>query len=203
LERSEYDTIYHEHLCYFTVTTLERLTRSAGLHIVQVDRVSVHGGSLRVEARRAEGEARPSQVVERWMADEAQAGLQDRERYRAFASAVERNRERLVDLISRLVGAGSRVAAYGAAAKGNTLLNYCGIDATQVSFVVDRSPLKIGLLTPGMHLPVRPVSALEEDPPDYVLLLAWNLADEIMSQQAAFQRGGGRFVIPIPEPRMA
>ncbi len=132
--------------------------------------------------------------------DEQRAGLLSGERFRRFAREVEANRDALVALLRRLRAEGKRVAAYGAPAKGNTLLNYCGIGTDLVACTFDKSPHKVGRYTPGMHLPVLPVSAIAERCPDYLLLLAWNFADEIMAQQAAYRGRGGRFIIPIPTP---
>ncbi len=197
LERLEYDTIYHEHLCYFTVTSLARLAEAAGLSIVHVDRVPVHGGSLRVYMRvgGTHGD-QPRQV----MKDENARGLSDYETWHAWASMVARNRHELRLVLEDLRSRGKSVAGYGAPAKGNTLLNYCGIDPTLVPYTVDKNPLKVGRLTPGTHIPVKPVDVLLRDRPHYVLILAWNFADEIMEQQTAYREQGGRFIIPVPTP---
>jgi hypothetical protein len=202
LDRLEYDTIYHEHLCYFSVTTLVQLCDAVGLAIRRIDRVPVHGGSLRLfagDATRA-GDHAPS--VRALAAEEAARGLTSPRLYDDLAVKVGANRRALRALIEELVTAGCSVAAYGAPAKGNTLLNYCGIDARQIAFTVDRNPLKVGRYTPGTHIPVLPVPALLERRPDYVLVLAWNFADEIMAQQQEYRRRGGRFIIPIPQPRI-
>ena len=197
LDRLEYDTIYHEHLCYFSVTALERLCESAGLGIARVDRVPVHGGSLRIYAAAQEDHA--AGAVE--MAEaERSAGLASIERYRGFAQEVARNRELLRNLLCRLRAEGRSIAGYGAPAKGNTLLNYCGIDTSLLPYTVDKNERKVGLYTPGMHIPVRPVSALLEEQPDDVLILAWNFAAEIMSQQQTYRTRGGHFITPVPEP---
>lgn len=199
LERVEYDTVYHEHLCYFSVTALQRLGESAGLGIVRVDEVPVHGGSVRVWFRKG---AHAGPTTRRFLEAEQQNGLATYAAWERFAERTRAQREELCALLRRLTAEGKRVAAYGAPAKGNTLLNYCGIGADLVPYTVDRNPLKVGTFTPGMHLPVRPVSALLEDMPDYVLILAWNFADEIMEQQAAYSAAGGRFIVPIPAPRI-
>lgn len=202
VDRLEYDTIYHEHLCYFSVTTLLRLFERAGLRITRVRHVPVHGGSLRVygrpsATRRAHGE---DAVV---MAElEAALGFTSLSLYSALSRAVEKNREALLALLDNLRSRGKSIAAYGAPAKGNTLLSYCGIDAELIPFTVDQSPLKVGTLTPGTHIPVLAVETLLDRRPDYVLILAWNFAEEIMRQQAEYAAGGGRFIIPIPEPRI-
>jgi SAM-dependent methyltransferase len=197
LDRLEYDTVYHEHLCYFSVMALQKLCENAGLGIARIDRVPVHGGSLRVYAAVQTGHGADAMEM---AAAERQAGLNSIGRYRKFAADVERNRGLLRKLLSDLRSEGRSIAAYGAPAKGNTLLNYCGIDTSWLPFTVDKNELKVGLHTPGMHIPVRPVSALLEAQPDGVLILAWNFASEIMSQQQAYRDRGGRFITPVPEP---
>ncbi|MCL4867261.1 MAG: hypothetical protein KJZ47_15315, partial [Gemmatimonadales bacterium] len=202
LERLEFDTIYHEHLCYFSITALARIAEQAGLALVRVDRVPVHGGSVRVYAAPAAtvgGHAEPVRVL---MEDEAASGLTGMPALRRFAEGSARTRTALVELLAGLRGKGARIAAYGAPAKGNTLLNYCRIGSDMVGYTVDRSALKQGRYTPGQHLRVEPVERLLEDQPDYVLILAWNFADEIMAQQAEYRRRGGRFILPLPEPRV-
>lgn len=198
--RGEYDTVYHEHLSYFSLTALSRIATEAGLSVVGVDEVPVHGGSIRVRFGTSHA-AEPG--VERLLAREREAALTSYEGWRAFGAAASRNREALVGLLESLQADGSTIAAYGAPAKGNTLLNFCGIGTGLVPWTVDRNPLKVGLYTPGMHLPVLPVDAIAGRRPDYLLILAWNFAEEIMRQQSAFESSGGRFIVPIPEPRVA
>lgn len=202
VERLEYDTIYHEHLCYFSVTALLRIAEEAGLWIVRVDRVPVHGGSIRVHAAPAVARRGHAAEVLAMAKGETSAGLTELASLQRFADRTATHRQALLALLRQLRAGGARIAAYGAPAKGNTLLNYCGIGTDLVAFTVDRSPLKQGLLTPGMHLPVRPVEALLEEQPDYALLLPWNFADEIVAQQAEYIRRGGRFILPLPEPRI-
>lgn len=202
LDRLEYDTVYHEHLCYFSVTALARLCDAVGLSIARVDRVAVHGGSLRIYAGRMEKYGAHGRDAQALMAAEAQAGLTQAATYRAFADRVVAHRERLCGLLTDLVESGHSLAGYGAPAKGNTLLNYCQIGTGLLPYTVDRSPHKVGRFTPGMHLPVLPVSALLDRQPDYTVILAWNFADEIMRQQQAYAARGGRFILPLPEPRV-
>jgi len=202
VERLEYDTVYHEHLCYFSVSALLRLCEAVGLVLTRVDRVPVHGGSLRVYAARWEHAGAHAADVRAIVEAERRDGLTDLARFQRFAAEVQENRRVLVALLDRLRTEGKSVAGYGAPAKGNTLLNYCAIDSRLLPYTVDKSPLKVGLFTPGMHIPVLPVGALLERQPDYVLILAWNFADEIMRQQEEYRRRGGRFILPIPEPRI-
>jgi 2-polyprenyl-3-methyl-5-hydroxy-6-metoxy-1,4-benzoquinol methylase len=202
LDRLEYDTIYHEHLCYFSVSTLMRLCDAVGLSIVRMDYVPVHGGSLRMYAGRQEQYGSHAKNVEAWAEEERGVGLNTFTRYDRFAADVKNNRQAILDLLKTLKREGKTVAGYGAPAKGNTLLNYCGIDTHLIPYTVDKNPMKIGLYTPGVHIPVLSVSTLIERQPDYVLILAWNFAQEIIRQQQEYRNRGGRFIIPIPEPRV-
>jgi SAM-dependent methyltransferase len=199
LERGEYDTIYHEHLSYFSVTSLARVAEAAGLSVDSVERVPVHGGSIRVAFRKggAHG-AHPMVMMNMERAD----GLTSLERWQEFGKEAERNRTDLLRLLDGLRANGQTVAGYGAPAKGNTLLNYCGIGVDRIPWTVDRNPLKVGRFTPGMHIPVLPVETVMERRPDCLLILPWNFADEIQRQQRAFAAAGGRFIIPIPTPRV-
>jgi hypothetical protein len=174
----------------------------AGLSIVRMDRVPVHGGSLRMFAAPVAHAGGHAAAVLAMADEERQAGLTSLARFESWAAAVRRNREAILELLGSLRASGHTIAAYGAPAKGNTLLNYCGIGRDLLDFTVDRSPLKVGLFTPGAHLPVLPVGTLLERQPDYVLILAWNFADEIVDQQSEYRKRGGRFILPIPEPRI-
>ncbi len=199
LDKLEYDTIYHEHLSYFSVLALADAFGRAGLGIFDVQYHAVHGGTIRVLARAGSGHG---PVVATMTQGERARGLDRRDTYLEFARRVEGNRTALVALLRDLRRQGKRIAAYGAPAKGNTLLNYCRIGTDLVEYTVDRNPLKVGKLTPGMHLPVRPRETLEQDRPDFALILPWNLTDEIMEQEAGYRRLGGRFLVPIPEPKI-
>jgi SAM-dependent methyltransferase len=202
IEKLEYDTVYHEHLCYFSVTALRTLCESAGLSLVAVDRMPVHGGSIRMYAGRRERYPEHSAQALAMIQEEETLGLTTLPRFERFAADVEENRRTVRDLVTSLVESGKRVVGYGAPAKGNTLLNYCAISTDLLPYTVDKSSLKVGRYTPGMHLPVRPTSTLLDEQPDYVMILAWNFADEIMRQQSEYASRGGRFIIPIPSPRI-
>lgn len=203
IDRVEFDTIYHEHLSYFSMTTLDSLCRSEGLAITDVERLEIHGGSLRIFVQKAGESTRPSRAVEPLLEEERNWGAGELTFYRDFASKVQILKEDLLRILQRLKAEGARLAAYGASAKGSTLLNSFRIDQTLLDFVVDRNTAKQGLFTPGAHLPVYAPAKLLEAMPQYCLLLTWNFADEILKQQAEYQRRGGRFVIPLPEPRLA
>ncbi|HEV2032721.1 MAG TPA: class I SAM-dependent methyltransferase [Candidatus Dormibacteraeota bacterium] len=197
IERLEFDTIYHEHLCYYSLTALRPLLERHRLKIVDVHEIPLHGGSLQVHAAYS-GE--PSARVHKLLEEERNAGIGAREFYRDFGEKVRRLRTELVRFLDELKSDGSRIAAYGASAKGSTLLNYCGIGPRTLEFVADRSTMKQGLYTPGTHLKVMAPEALLETRPDHVLLLTWNFADEILEQQDAYRKQGGKFIIPVPEP---
>ncbi len=202
LDRMEYDTIYHEHLCYFSINTLRRICDSVSLSIVRVDHLPVHGGSLRMYAGRREKYSNHAREVLRSAEEERRAGFTEIARYKKLALEVEKNRREIRSLLESLKRERKRVAGYGAPAKGNTLLNYCHIDSRLIPFTVDKNPMKVGLYTPGMHIPVLPVSSLLAFQPDYVMILAWNFAEEIIRQLEEYRSQGGRFILPIPEPKV-
>jgi SAM-dependent methyltransferase len=199
IERLEFDTIYHEHLCYYSLSSLTPLFARHGLKIVDVEEIPLHGGSLQVHAALS-GE--PSARVRRLAEDEQAAGVGSRGFYQDFGDKVRRLREDLRAVLSDLKLEGNRIAAYGASAKGSTLLNYCAIGRETLDFVADRSTVKQGLYTPGTHLRIVPPEALVAERPDQVLLLTWNFADEILVQQSDYRKQGGRFIIPVPEPTL-
>jgi SAM-dependent methyltransferase len=195
----EFDTIYHEHLCYFSLTALTQLFHRHGLSVQEVERLPIHGGSLRLFVGHGHFQ---TAAVRDLLAVEADWGITRFEAYQDFGRRVEKLKTDLVTFLHRVKAQGQRVAAYGASAKGATLLNYFGIGRETLEFVVDRSSVKQGLYTPGTHLPIYAPEKLLEDKPHYALLLTWNFADEIIAQQAAYRRQGGRFIIPVPEVRV-
>lgn len=199
LEKLEFDTIYHEHLCYFSLIALQALFKRHGLTVVDVAQLPIHGGSLQLFL---ESGGEPSAAVRRILNEERTMGLDRLAFYNDFGARVEALKTDLRALLGGLKGDGKRLAAYGASAKGSTLLNYCGIGSETLDFVVDRSTVKQGLYTPGTHLPILAPEAVQDRRPDYLLLLVWNLADEIFEQQRAYSGQGGRFIIPVPEPKV-
>jgi SAM-dependent methyltransferase len=198
IDQVEFDTIYHEHLCYFSLTALTALFKRNGLQVQDVERVPIHGGSLRLFVGRT-GSQESSDVVAELLRQEHDRGIDRLAFYTDFAHRVENLKTSLRDLLIQLKRERRRVAAYGAAAKGTTLLNYFQIGPEMLEFVADRSTYKHNRYTPGTHLPIFSPDKLMREKPDYVLLLSWNFANEILEQQRAFRQQGGRFIIPIPE----
>ncbi|HEX9628865.1 MAG TPA: class I SAM-dependent methyltransferase, partial [Pyrinomonadaceae bacterium] len=197
VDRCEFDTIYHEHLSYFSITALTRLFERHGLMIQNVERLPIHGGSLRLFVTAVGAVQAPS--VRELLEEESGWGVDSLEFYRGFAARVEQLKAELRNFIARLKEQNQRLAAYGAAAKGSTLLNYFQIGREALDFVVDRSTHKQGRYMPGVHLPICSPARLLEEMPSHVLLLTWNFTDEILEQQAEYRHRGGRFIIPIPE----
>jgi hypothetical protein len=199
VDQNQFDTIYHEHFSYFSLLTAERIFEHHGMTIFDVEELWSHGGSLRIYAGHTE-ERRPltDRVIELHNREIA-AGYDRLETYLGYTQRVVRTKHRLLEFLIGAKAAGKTVAAYGAPGKGNTLLNYCGIRTDFLDYACDRNPYKHGRLTPGTHIPIFPPEQLAETKPDYVLILPWNLRDEIVAQLAYVREWGGRFVVPIPE----
>lgn len=202
IDHTEFDQVYHEHKCYFSLTSFQRLCAQFGLAVTRVERLAMHGGSLRVFLGHA-AFAAPDETVAQMLKQENAWGVSTAVPYALFAERTEERKRNLLKLLQDLKAQGKRIAIYGASAKGTTLMNYCGITKDLVDYIVDRSTLKQGKYTPGTHLKIEPVEHLMTDKPDYVLLLTWNFAEEIMEQQRAFREAGGKFIIPVPEIRIA
>lgn len=202
VQKNEFDTIYHEHLSVFSVKSLVDLLRFFEMEIFEIERLPIHGGSMRVYSRKKRGSTEVSPTVAEWLLREEDAELCSSETYVAFAESVRRIKEELLALLRQLKQGGKKIIGYGAPAKGSTLLNYYEIGRDTLDYLVDKNPLKHGLYSPGTHIPIVEPERIAEDPPDYMLILAWNFADEIMAQQQAFRERGGKFILPIPEPRV-
>ena len=198
IERRQYDTIYHEHYSYLSLLTASRALETAGLRVLDVEELSTHGGSLRVHARPAAVGGEPSERVKAVLEAEAVAGLHTAAGHEGFAHEVLRIKSDLVEFLVGAARAGKSVAGYGAPGKGNTLLNHCGIRSDLLAYTVDRSPVKQGKFLPGTHIPIYPPERIAQTKPDYILVLPWNLRDEISQQLDYVRSWGGRLVFPIP-----
>jgi len=198
IERRQYDTIYHEHFSYLTLLTATRALETAGLRVVDVDELSTHGGSLRVHARPAQSAGESTERVKSVLDDEAAAGLHTVGGHEGFAADVLKIKSDLLEFLLAAARDGKSVAGYGAPGKGNTLLNHCGIRSDLLSYTVDRSPVKQGKFLPGTHIPIHAPERLAQTKPDYVLVLPWNLRDELTEQLDYVRHWGGRLVFPIP-----
>ncbi len=199
IEKLEFDTIYHEHLCYFSLSALTALFARHDLRIVHAEEVAIHGGTIRIFAEHASRGTPLSEQVKKLLARERELGMTSERYYTSFSQRVTALKEQLRTTLADLKRQGKRIAAYGAAAKGSTLLNYFGIGADVIDFVADRSTYKQGKLMPGVHIPIVAPERLLRDQPDYVLLLVWNFADEVMAQQREYRGKGGRFIVPVPQ----
>ena len=201
IERTEFDTIYHEHLFYFSLLAVGRPFEEAGLTLFDVEELPTHGGSLRIYARHTTDESKPvSASLASLREQEREAGLERLDTYKRFDERVREVKRNLLEFLIDAKRAGKSIVGYGAPAKGNTLLNYCGIRGDFLDYVVDRSPHKQGRFLPGTHLAIRDPDEVARTKPDYLLLLAWNLKDEIIEQMGHVRAFGCRFVVPIPEP---
>jgi hypothetical protein len=199
MTRRQFDTIYHEHFQYLSLMTASSALATHGLAVIDVEEITAQGGSLRVYAQRREDAGEPSPKVSHVLAAEQEAGLATLAPYLRFPRQIAAVKLQLLAFLVAARQAGKGVVAYGAAAKGNTLLNSCGIDCDLVDYAVDRSPHKQGLFLPGSRIPIYHPDRVLETKPDYLLILAWNLRDEIASQMSVIRDWGGRFVVPIPE----
>ena len=198
LEGLQYDTIYHEHFGYFSLTTIREVFAAHGLSVIDVEELASHGGSLRVYAAHTSEGRQASSTVAELIARERSEGLLDQERYHRFARDVEESKRALLDLLIELRRAGKQVVGYGAPGKGNTLLNYCGIRTDFLDYTVDRNPYKHGRFTPGTHIPIEAPERIAETRPDAIVILPWNLAKEIAAQLAYTKEWGAKLIVPIP-----
>lgn len=197
LDHTEFDQIYHEHMCYFSLTAFKHLCEQAGLSVQSVERLPVHGGSLRVSLHHSDVCQADSSVTE-LLGEETGWGCSTIDPYQKFAEQTAKLKDELMTLLVDLRQQDKRIAVYGASAKGSTLMNYFGIGNDLVEYIVDRSTLKQGHYAPGTNLKIEPTEKLLKDQPDYVLLLTWNFANEIMEQQHEYREAGGKFIVPIP-----
>ncbi|WP_224826185.1 class I SAM-dependent methyltransferase [Cognatishimia sp. MH4019] len=200
VETNEFDNIYHEHMSELSLLSIIKLGKTTGFDVVDVTKLPVHGGSMRVFLRKAVAKAQVAPIVTQMVEEERAAGMLDRASYEAFATRVNDDRTALLDLLASLKAEGKTIAGYGAPAKGNTLLNFFGIGPDTLEFLADRNPLKQGLFAPGSKIPILAPEAIAERKPDYLLVLAWNFFDEIREQLTDFEAAGGRFIVPLPNP---
>jgi SAM-dependent methyltransferase len=199
IDHGEFDTIYHEHLCYFSVTALTHLFQRHGLSLNRVEPLGIHGGSLRLFVEKRD---LPESSVGEYLQAERSAGVDRLQYYAGFSARVGRIRSELVALLEKLKRQGARVAGYGAAAKGTILLNFAGVGGEVLEFVADRNVHKQGRYVPGVRLPIVAPERILQDQPDYLLILPWNFKEEIMEQQAEYRARGGRFIVPVPQPEI-
>lgn len=201
LTKTEFDTTYHEHLSYFLLTPLQKALADAGMDLVDAQEFPIHGGSIRVHAALA-GAGKPTRAVQRMLGTERDCGFLQPDLYRQFSAHVEATRTELNLFLCALRDRGRHIAAYGASAKGNVLLNYCGLGRDTIDFIVDDTPAKQGKFSPGNGIPIVSRDHFTQNPPEYLLLLAWNFSEELMANLPDFKKSGGRFVLPIPALRV-
>lgn len=199
MEETQFDTIYHEHFSYFSFLTVEKVFHAHGLTLFDVEEVPTHGGSLRIYGRHTEDEKKPGgERVHQMRQREREGGYMDMDHYLHFHEKVKAMKRDILKFLIQAKEEGKTIVGYGAPAKGNTLLNYCGIGRDFIDYTVDKNPYKQGRYLPGSHIPIEQPSKIRETKPDYVLILPWNLKDEIMEQMDSIRQWGGKFVIPIP-----
>ena len=199
LEKMTFDTVYHEHLSYFSVTSLSKFFKQMDMEIFNIEKVDVHGGSLRIFVKKSQGKFIISSSVYEILEFENRYGINNFATYKKFADKVQLIKFKLVKYLKKLKNERKMIAGYGAPAKGNTLLNFCNVGTDYIDYIVEDNALKQGLYTPGTHIPVAPSSILEEKKPDYVIILAWNFAEEILGKTKRYRDEGVRFIIPLPE----
>lgn len=202
IETMTFDNIYHEHMSYYTLSSLDYFFRKHGMTVFRVERVPTHGGSLRVFAAKNNSRHKAHESIKKLLDYEKKIGIDNFETYKKFGEKVYGVRDKLVDYIKNIKKQNNIIAAYGAPAKGNTLLNFCNIGKEYIEYIVEDNPLKQGLFAPGTHIPVVSPSMLEEKTPDYIIILAWNFADEILEKAKKFRDNGVKFIIPLPDPRI-
>jgi len=202
IDENQFDTIYHEHFSYFSFVTIDRLAKRHSLKVFDVEHLTTHGGSLRVYLCHSGAPYTRSPVVDALLAHERHRGFEDIKTYATFSAQVHQTKRQLLSFLIKLKDDGAKLCGYGAPGKGNTLLNYCGIGTDFLEFTVDRNPYKHGLYTPGMHIPIYPVSTIDDARPDYVLILPWNLKKEIVEQMRHIGDWGCKFIVAIPRVKV-
>jgi novobiocin biosynthesis protein NovU/D-mycarose 3-C-methyltransferase len=200
LEKHEFDTVYHEHLSYFLLKPLQHILEQNGMRIIHVKKHSIHGGTIEVTAVKDNSQTKNMiSNIDDFLIIEKNLGCYNSEHYLNFANEVQNIKKNLTELVKDLRLNGKKIAGFAASAKGNTLLNYCNLDFNSIQYVVDETPTKQGLLTPGSHIPIVQIPHLQSQPPDYLLILAWNFVEEIMDKTKQFKINGGKYIIPIPK----
>jgi len=202
LDKYQYDTVYHEHLCYYSLTALSYLLNRYGMEIFDVKRIPIHSGSIRVYAKNKSNNKQITQSIVNDLLAEEKAVVHNIDVYRAFSESISLAREQLLDTLHRIKNDGKRIIGYGAPGRGTILLNYCSIGKEILDYIVDASPLRQGLLVPGMHIPIISPETIGKDLPDYILILAWSYEKEILTKEKEYLNKGGRFIMPLPIVRI-
>ena len=199
IQQNQFDTIYHEHFSYLSLCSVSSIFKAAGLRVFDVEELKTHGGSLRIYGCRGDASHKETSLVQSILTNELQAGMQDEKTYSAFQKKADKVKDGLISFLLEAKAEGKTVAGYGAAAKGNTLMNYAGIRPDLIPFICDAAESKIGQYMPASHIPILPPSVLDENTPDYLVILPWNIAEEVMKQNAHLVEKGTKFVIAVPE----